>query len=284
MDARNDQMVKMVLINETDLNITAGCLANNPTTSTDDVTETSTEGYRILGGSQVDGYKYPYMASLQVLINRNWKHFCGAVLIAPNKLVTAAHCLLNNLIPTRIKIGALDLVIDGPKNNYSQVRTVSRSISHPRYKQPGERHDIGVIYLQTPVVFNENVKIAEIAPKGSSFEGETCAIAGWGISEESPQGSSYLREAFLKAISTERCSAFNWKTPITNKEICVFDEKNAPDYRARPCEADSGGELMCGLRYQYLAGVTSTGGFGCTGTRPGLYTRVSEYRDWINSV
>ncbi|CAL1530041.1 unnamed protein product [Lymnaea stagnalis] len=263
----------------------AGCLANKAGTSTANVTGQTPPPYRILGGTMVTEFKYPFQASLQYYMKRDWYHFCGAVLIASNKLVTAAHCLYKNFTTTRIKIGALDLLIDGPKNKYSQVRTVNKSIIHPRYKQPGERHDIGVIYLQTPVESNENVKIAEIAPKGLSFEGDTCAIAGWGISEESPQGSSFLREAFLKAISTQRCSTFDWDNPITNKEICVFDESNAdPDYRARSCQGDSGGALMCGVGYRYLTGVTSAGGIGCTGTKPSIYTRVSEYREWINSV
>ena len=33
-----------------------------------------------------------------------------------------------------------------------------------------------------------------------------------------------------------------------------------------------------------LAGITSIGISGCSGYIPSIYTRVSEYRNWISSV
>ena len=49
------------------------------------------------------------------------------------------------------------------------------------------------------------------------------------------------------------------------------------------CQGDSGGPMVCRVgETPYLHGVTS---FGCGCARkqlPGVYTRVSEYSDWIN--
>ena len=50
------------------------------------------------------------------------------------------------------------------------------------------------------------------------------------------------------------------------------------------CQGDSGGPLACFNEEQgkyYLQGVTSFG-FNCARARsPGVYTRVSEFSDWI---
>ena len=50
------------------------------------------------------------------------------------------------------------------------------------------------------------------------------------------------------------------------------------------CHGDSGGGMICEVRgRQSVLGLTSWG-YGCGNKEsPGIYTRVSEFRDWINS-
>eukprot|EP01083_Nonionella_stella_P100641 284128_1 len=47
---------------------------------------------RIIGGSNAGGNEFPFSVSMQ----DNIGHFCGGSLIAPNLVLTAAHCLGGN--------------------------------------------------------------------------------------------------------------------------------------------------------------------------------------------
>jgi len=62
--------------------------------------------------------------------------------------------------------------------------------------------------------------------------------------------------------------------------MCAGFEEGGVD----TCQGDSGGPLACFNEEQgkyYLQGVTSFG-FNCARARsPGVYTRVSEFSDWI---
>ena len=68
---------------------------------------------------------------------------------------------------------------------------------------------------------------------------------------------------------------------ITEKQICAHDDTPPRGSRPDTCKGDSGGPMMCGSGHNVLAGITSWGEIPCTGNVPGVYTRVSAYRNWI---
>jgi len=74
---------------------------------------------------------------------------------------------------------------------------------------------------------------------------------------------------------------------IDGSKICAYD----PLESGSACQGDSGGPLMAGTRFgedfdsfrYYLTGVVSFG-FKCGEPDiPGVYTRVSEYSQWISA-
>ncbi|XP_059146830.1 fibrinolytic enzyme, isozyme C-like [Physella acuta] len=240
---------------------------------------------RIVNGQAASLFEHPHQVSLQAYsAPYGWYHTCGGVLIAVDKVLTAAHCVdksqARNL---RVIVGALNL---NSPNEYTQTLGVASYVMHELYNANGNGYpnDIAVIYLQTPATLNRNVQLASLAPKGSSFADTTCVITGWGRTSGTGSTSTILLEAHITKITREACHAIwsQYGVSITAKHICVYEESGSSGSRPSSCMGDSGGPMMCGRNYEYRL-VTSWGASSCSGDFPSVYTRVSEYVDWVNA-
>ena len=94
----------------------------------------------------------------------------------------------------RVKINGQSLELDYAKH-------------HPGYNLTNffQNHvfpeDIGLIKLSTPVKLNNNVKIASLAEKGTSFSDQECIVAGWGrLQPDRLQLVSYINLMFRSQI------------------------------------------------------------------------------------
>ena len=105
-------------------------------------------------------------------------------------------------------------------------------------------------------------------------------VAGWGILEEGGLDlANILQEVNVPLASLETCRLAIGAS-LTDNQLCAGGVKGQD-----ACQGDSGGPLM-GLEPAsdkiYLAGVVSWGiGCGREGLY-GVYTKVSNYRDWID--
>ncbi|CAG5118538.1 unnamed protein product, partial [Candidula unifasciata] len=239
---------------------------------------------RIVNGLLADLLVHPHQASVQLKSSGGWYHACGGAVIARNKILTAAHCIEGrNVSQIRVEVGVMDLY--AAPIAYKQTVGVSSLIIHTGYKRnaAGIPNDIGIIYLSFSLSLSDTVQIANLAPKGSSFAGTKCVITGWGRTGANEATSPELLEAKIPEITTDECVA-RWQGQNINiKHICVYDAEAPLGDRPSACMGDSGGPMMCGDNFKYLAGITSWGVSSCSGNYPSVYTRVSEYLEWIAS-
>ncbi|KAH9523385.1 hypothetical protein Btru_039897 [Bulinus truncatus] len=239
---------------------------------------------RIVNGEKAELYAWPHQASLQLNhATYGWYHICGAVLIGQNKLVTAAHCLEGqNVRNLRIVVGALLINDTTP---YQQTLGVSVAIIHPQYNGNGNGipNDVGVIYVDRAVTYNKNVQPATLAPIGSSFANTQCVITGWGRVVGGGNVATHLKQAYITKISRAACNnQWIWYGQIiTDNHICVYQASDPAGTRPSACNGDSGGPLMCGPTYEYLAGVTSWGVSTCSAN---YYGSANTYQRWLEDV
>ncbi|KAI8794862.1 trypsin [Biomphalaria glabrata] len=243
-------------------------------------------GSRIVNGVPSELFSRPYQASLQVFYRNAWYHNCGAVIIARDLLVTAAHCLMSfppNLM--RLEVGSMDL--KAPVLKYTQFLNISAVKLHEDFlidESVGYPNDIGLIFLSTPITYNDNVQPIKIAPPGLSFDNEICVISGWGRIYGGGPVSPVLLQANMRKWTYEQCYAVNKESNmiINRNHVCVkgeSDDGHAPG----GCNGDSGGPLTCKHKNKlYLLGVTSYGWDPCDTNYPTVYTRVPGYINWIN--
>ncbi|MBF0573203.1 MAG: serine protease, partial [Desulfamplus sp.] len=212
---------------------------------------------RIVGGNPVDDpSKYPWMTaivdSVEIQEDINSGQFCGGTLIAPQWVVTAAHCVCDS--PTNITdISDIDVVLGtvdlkAAPNNYERIE-VSRIILHPYYDPSLTDNDVALIKLktasaQTPIDLLATPDSDPSLNISSSSESTTMAtVIGWGDTEAQKQRSLYpnqLQEVDLPLISNQECSEILGEDAITDNMLCagfIDGEKDA-------CFGDSGGPLV----------------------------------------
>ena len=134
-----------------------------------------------------------------------------------------------------------------------------------------------------PVDFQPNAIPICLPDDTNDLVGRTGSVTGWGRRSEYGQISPILREVHLPIISNEKCMSMyrlsgqnEWIPKIF---LCAGTANGGKD----SCEGDSGGPLVVKSRNgRYnLAGIISWG-IGCGDrNRPGVYTRISEFKNWI---
>ncbi|XP_076326318.1 serine protease hepsin-like [Tachypleus tridentatus] len=239
---------------------------------------------RIVGGRSSSSGSWPW----QVALYRDGKYQCGAVLINDQWLVSAGHCFFRSQAGYWIaRIGLLrrGLEMSSP---FEQIRKISRIIIYPDYIDRGFMNDLVVLRMDKPVHFSDYTRpicLPEAGDDVRKWKGQPCTVTGWGkLFEIGHIFPDTLQELQLPIIPTEDCRKRTLFLPlyrITDNMFCAAYENGGRD----ACLGDSGGPLMCEESGRWtLVGVTSNGdGCGRAG-RPGVYTKVSKYVQWIYSV
>ncbi|XP_030829663.1 uncharacterized protein LOC105446087 isoform X3 [Strongylocentrotus purpuratus] len=229
---------------------------------------------RIVGGEGSDLGEWPWIGSLS---RGATNHQCGATVISREWAITVAHC-----------VGAFDTITVGTisisNGNTSYQHTSSLEItSHPNFTSASGGDDIAVLKLVDPIpAFSDFLRPACLATVGDEINNyRTCYIAGWGHTTEGGSISNDLQQAVVGLIPDEYCGSA-YGSFKADSMICAGYQAGGVD----TCNGDSGGPLMCeGADGRWhLVGITSFGDGCARPNKPGVYTRVSQFIDFINSV
>ncbi|KAE9317209.1 hypothetical protein PF008_g18804 [Phytophthora fragariae] len=225
---------------------------------------TADEESRIIGGTDADIDNYPYVASVRI----HGVTVCAATLIAPQYLVTTAHCIKTDEVAMTASFDTeFSFGDDG------ELVKIVKGFKHPLYNKKKHLYDVGLLKLEKPSM----QKIAALPAADGSDEkvGSMATVLGWGQTKESTN-SFKLQQAKLPIISNADCDKFSsYKNQLTEGMLCAGNGKGKGS-----CRGDAGGPLIAD---DALVGFVSWAGEKC-GKEPGVYTRVSSVLDYINDV
>ncbi|XP_058160359.1 LOW QUALITY PROTEIN: hepatocyte growth factor activator [Dasypus novemcinctus] len=236
---------------------------------------------RIIGGSSALPGSHPWLAALYI-----GDSFCAGALVHTCWVVSAAHCFATS--PRRESVSVvLGQHFFNRTTDVTQVFGIEKYIPYPLYSVFSPRnHDLVLIRLKKKgercAVRSQFVQPICLPEPGSTFPtGHKCQIAGWGHVDENLEGyASSLREALVPLVADHKCSSPEvYGADISPSMLCA----GYFDCKSDACQGDSGGPLACEKNgVAYLYGVISWGD-GCGRlNKPGVYTRVANYVDWIN--
>lgn len=195
---------------------------------------------RIVGGSDVNPKRYPYFTSLYQKGVQRSQFTCGGSLIAPDVVLSAAHCI--------DEAGPINYVVvnntdHGGTNPYGYSRQVVDTIVHPNWDSVTLRNDLMLLILDSPVDVEPLVYSREF-PVMSNLD--TLHILGLGRLEDGGELPETLQVAQVDLADYDKCDdaysdggILDFLTGLTSStQFCAA----GPGIDS--CQGDSGGPLI----------------------------------------
>ena len=227
----------------------------------------ATPAAAIVGGTDAT-QTYSFMASMQMA---SGAPLCGATLIAPQWLVTAGHCVTDgktlgvaDSAQYQFRVGATDRTQGG------ELAKADKFIRHEGWDDQ-LHNDIALVHLTKPVLARP-VALGTAPPPGSMVRelgwGSTCPHHGC-------PAAVTLQQLDTTIADPSGCTVPDFDSA---RQLCL-DNKGGT---ASACYGDSGGPAVVQAYGRWLlVGATSHGQADICVDKPGIYTNVPFYADWI---
>ncbi|XP_034427379.1 hyaluronan-binding protein 2-like [Hippoglossus hippoglossus] len=226
----------------------------------------------------------PWMVSVQqraLNSTRPFTYVCGGTLIGSCWVLTAAHCIED--VEYQVMMGGVN---KDRAEETEQVIPVIQTIKHEDYRLEPDAiyNDIALLQLKvmdSPYCAKETRFVRTACLPDQRFPtGHECMISGWGETASGPI-SPKLRHGRVLLISDKKCTKPEVHGDLLDDSMMCAGN---PDGVVDSCQGDSGGPMACKQNYtHYVTGVVSWGD-GCgVKNKPGVYTNVNKFVDWIKS-
>ncbi|CAH0731440.1 unnamed protein product, partial [Brenthis ino] len=221
--------------------------------------------WRIVGGKRITIQEAPY----QVLYGK----YCGGTLIAPDWVLTAAHC----------KTKAENVYAGSTSRSEAKEYPICAHFIHPYWEtsnQQSHDYDYQLLLLEKPIPDTSASRPIAIGSVNDIKDGNMVSVTGWGyLKFKANKMQDILRRVHVPIINEEKCKEMTDGSydNITSRMFCAGYANGTKD----SCQGDSGGPVV----YQgKLLGLVSYGLECALPNHPGVYANVPKVRGWIRSV
>ncbi|MGW7522851.1 trypsin-like serine protease [Streptomyces sp. NPDC054783] len=275
----------------------ASSSASSPSSSST-TSGTGTVSPMIIGGTTTSITSAPWMAQLWYYDDKGTTatgddvgFFCGGAVVAPTKILTAAHCVKGfdwhangaivtgtDQLPTTDTSGNTDL-------HGGTVSGVWRQWNHPSYNATAIDNDIAVLTLPSPVKATP-IRMTTSTDTASYAAGTSAKVYGWGRTSSTSQDISQTLKTATLPIQSDSTCATAYKQPdgsdpfIAGHMVCAGNPASGSDSgTTATCNGDSGGPLVVNNR---IVGIVSWGVENCVAK--GSYSVFSKVRTYVGAA
>ena len=207
------------------------------------------------------------------------EYLSGGSLIHSSVVLTTAHNLKKpNINVSSISVRAADWKVRNEleKSTY-QNSNVESIVIHEHYYAKMLWNDVSLLFLEKPFIISPNINPICLPPQDQRFDNRRCIVSGRSQNTYDVPIVSH-QECKMSLDSTNMLSTH---FRLHDSFICAGGEEGIDS-----CQGDVGSLLICPISnkegYYYQAGIKSWG-IGCeTEGVPGVYVKISKFRNWID--
>ncbi|XP_073460542.1 ovochymase-2-like [Aquarana catesbeiana] len=216
-----------------------------------------------------------------VSISFGSKHFCSGVIVTTRFVLTAASCVAHKR-RFRELLRAVAGLHDLERLQDTQRCSINEIIFHPEFNALTLEYDLALLQLKEPLQLNDNVQpVCFSRSKNKLTSSFICVVTGWDLNGEGEMATK-LQQMEVPLETDGVCESYYGR--LARSKSCAGTAKGQANYN---CRGQPGSPLVCPSNDPtafFIYGIASRG-VGCRGdAKPGLYTKILLFTEWIQSI